>query len=164
MLHFIFLITLIVIIFFTFFILNRKHSHWKRQNIPHIAPEFFYGNARGVGVTYVHADFWKNMYLKLKSYAPLCGVYLYYEPFAIVTDLNLAKTILVKDFHIFANRGFYFNEKDDPASANLFNIEDERWKSLRNKLTPAFTSGKLKLMFPLIVEITNRMVDKLSEG
>lgn len=155
---------IILVILITFYLyLNYLHQYWKRENFPYIEPEFFYGNARGIGTKFVHADFWKTMYLKLKSRGPIAGVYLFYERFAIITDLDLVNRILVKDFHNFSNRGLYFNERDDPASANLFNIENERWKNLRHKISPAFTSGKLKLMCPIISEISDQLIEIMSK-
>lgn len=42
-------------------------------------------------------------------------------------------------------------------SEHLFQLEPERWKPLRTRLSPVFTSGKLKDMFPLIVECGNHL-------
>lgn len=73
----------IVFVLFAIFIslclyLNHIHHYWKRENFPYIEPEFFYDNARGIGTNFVHADFWKNMYLKLKSDGPIAGCFTHF--------------------------------------------------------------------------------------
>ncbi|XP_029669936.1 cytochrome P450 6a8-like, partial [Formica exsecta] len=45
----------------------------------------------------------------------------------------------------------------DPLSQHLFALEPKRWRPLRIKLSPVFTSGKLKEMFPLISECAEHL-------
>lgn len=137
--------------------------YWKMRKVPYIHPELIYGNSRGLGKKYHTSEFMKTMYLKLKPLGPIGGAYIYIRTVAIVTDLDLAKTIMVKDFNIFPNRGSYYNEKDDPLSAHLVNIEDDAWRQLRHKLTPTFTSGKLKMMFGTIAEVADRLISTLEK-
>lgn len=70
------------------------------------------------------------------------GVYFSSNPNFVVVDLELAKNMLQKDFNHFINHGIYVNEEDDPLTGHLFALEDERWKYIRTKLTPTFTSGE----------------------
>lgn len=87
-----------------------------------------------------------------------------YAPVLMVNDLELIKQILVKDFSNFSHRGLYRNEEIDPLIGNLFFLSGEKWRIVRAKLTPTFTSGKLKHMFPLIIETANEMINAFDEN
>lgn len=45
----------------------------------------------------------------------------------------------------------------DPLSQHLVALEPKRWRPLRTKLSPVFTSGKLKEMFPLILKSSEHL-------
>ena len=143
--------------------LHRRFQYWKNRNVPYIEPEFFFGNSRGIAKQYNSSEFTRRMYMKLKSAGPIAGIYIYIRRQAMIINLDLVKQILVKDFHIFTNRGNYSNEKDDPISANLVAIEDDAWRNLRHKITPTFTSGKLKFMFGTVADIADKLVDVIQK-
>lgn len=65
-------------------------------------------------------------------------------------DLELVKHITVKDFNNFTDRGVFVNEEKEPITGHLFLIGGEKWRFLRNKLSPVFTSGKIKMMYHTI--------------
>lgn len=143
--------------------LKRWVHYWKRRNVPYIQPTIFYGNSRGLGKEFFLNEFVKRMYLQLKPLGPVGGLFVFIRRVAIINDLDLVKTILVKDFNIFSNRGTYSNEKDDPLSGNLVNLEDDSWRQLRQKITPTFTSGKIKMMFATIDEISDRLITTIEK-
>lgn len=146
-----------------YLLLHRKYNYWKNRNVSYIQPEFFYGNARGLSKVYNMKTFVRRMYTQLKPSGPVSGIYMYIQTIALVTDLDLVKSILVKDFNIFPNRGSYANEKDDPLSAHLVNIEDDAWRNLRHKITPTFTSGKLKMMFGTVLETSDKLIETIAK-
>ncbi|VEN50704.1 unnamed protein product, partial [Callosobruchus maculatus] len=151
-------------IIFYFYILW-AHSYWKRNGIHQLEPKFFYGHVEKLLKKQLSmGDQFQILYNKIKSNGwKYGGIYFLTLPSFVVTDLDLIKHILQNDFTHFMNHGAYVNEKADPLTGNLFNLEDARWRSIRVKLTPTFTSGKLKMMFQTMVACTDGLEDLLLE-
>lgn len=78
------------------------------------------------------------------------GCYIFTRPALVLRDPELMKEILVKEFNTFFNRNAQTNHQKDPLSQNLFLLKGELWRHLRVKMSPIFTSFRLKQMFPLI--------------
>ncbi|GJQ77833.1 Cyp6a9 [Trypoxylus dichotomus] len=126
-----------------------KYSYWKRRNVPYVEPKLLFGNieypwSMKKGFLGILWDAHKEFKLKRQKFG---GIYLMHKPSFVPVDPDLIKSIMLNDFQYFMNHGNFLDEKNDPMSANLLNLEDEKWKTLRMKLTPTFTSGKLKLMY-----------------
>ncbi|XP_075217745.1 putative cytochrome P450 6a23 [Lycorma delicatula] len=137
-----------IVIFYRFW--TKNYNYWKDRNVPYVEPVFPFGNTKDfilstgfIGLVY------KDLYLKLKGHK-YGGYYFMRRPGIILRDPEVIKQIITKDFNYFTDRGITIDEKNDPLSAHLFNLGGEKWKKLRNKLTPTFTSGKMKTMFHLM--------------
>ncbi|XP_053675737.1 cytochrome P450 6a8-like [Anopheles nili] len=144
--------------------IKRRYHFWKDRSVAYIEPSFPFGNFRTLGkvehiapITQRHYDYFRLLNV------PYGGVFMLTTPLLYIFDTQLIKTLLVKDFHNFPNRGVYFNERDDPLSAHMFAIEGQKWRTLRAKLSPTFTSGRIKATFPLVQEVCRRFCDHLHE-
>lgn len=137
--------------------------YWKKRNVPYLEPEFYYGNSRGMGSKYHAYEFMLKCYHGLKHLGPIGGAYIMTRPCAFVNDLDLVRTVLIKDFNKFANRGIFSNRKFDPISDHISNVEDEVWKTMRTNLTAAFSIGKLKLMVDAISGYADKLMDKFEK-
>lgn len=159
----VFLCLILGLLSLLYLLLHRRNQYWKIRKIPFVEPEIFFGNSRGITKKFHAGDFMRRMYLQLKSKGPIGGIFIYVRTLALVTDLDLVKNILVKDFQSFPNRGIYHDEENDPLSCHLVNLKDDAWRTLRQKLSPAFTSSKLKLMFDIFVNQSNKFLMTLEK-
>lgn len=144
--------------------LKRKTTYWSDRGVPFVKPELFFGNMRGVTTSVHSSEIWVKCYNELKGQkSPIGGLFMYTAPVAMALDLDLLRNIFVKDFQYFRNHGTYLNEKDEPLTGHMFSAEDDQWKFLRTKLSPTFTSGKMKQMFPTVKEVADQLRDHLLE-
>ncbi|XP_063929823.1 probable cytochrome P450 6a23 [Zophobas morio] len=139
------------------------YQYWSRKNIPQLPPEIPFGNMPNPFNNKQHICLnSKRCYDEMKAKGwKHGGIYTVLTPIYFVIDLDYIKNIMVKDFHHFVDRGAYCNEEADPLSAHLFSLAGQRWKNLRAKLTPTFTSGKMKMMFQTLVDCVPNLLTKL---
>lgn len=142
----------------------RNATYWRNRGIPQEPPHPFFGNMVGFRSNRVVRNIVVEYYNKFrKSGYPFVGFNFLHKRTAFITDVKLAKNILIKDFSNFADRGQFHNERDDPLTAHLFNLDGKRWKELRQKLSPTFTSGKMKFMFPTVISVSEEFVKVMFE-
>lgn len=138
---------------------EKKRNYWKNNGIPHERPKSIIGISSKKGKEDNIILSLSKYYAKAKNNGfPFYGVYLFHKPTIIATDMDFIRMIMVTDFGKFMNRGTYSNEKDDPLSGDLIRLESHRWKEMRSKLTPTFTSCKMKFMYPSIVSVGEKLV------
>ncbi|XP_037951051.1 cytochrome P450 6a9-like [Teleopsis dalmanni] len=155
-----FLLYVIVgLVTYLLFLLKKRLSYWQSRGIPCEEPNWFLGNITGIQTSRCFADIWISYYKKFKGTGPFAGFYWFQKPAVFVLDTKLAKNILIKDFNKFVDRGFYSNPKDDPLTGEIFLLEGHKWRVMRNKLSPTFTSGKMKFMFPTVIEVGKEFIN-----
>uniref|UniRef100_A0A182Q572 Cytochrome P450 n=1 Tax=Anopheles farauti TaxID=69004 RepID=A0A182Q572_9DIPT len=140
--------------------LKYVYSYWERHGVHHLKPVIPYGNLRTLAEKKESFGIAINK-LYQQSTEPLVGVYLFFRPALLIRDPHLAKRIMVSDYQSFHDRGVYCEEQRDPFSANLFALPGQRWKNLRAKLTPTFTSGQLRNMMPTLMDVGNKLLEHM---
>ncbi|XP_053598699.1 cytochrome P450 6k1-like [Microplitis demolitor] len=138
--------------------MTRKFKYWKKRGVAEIEPTAFIGNFGDCLTAKKCAGDWlKDMY-NWSAGLPYMGFYVFDRPCLLVRDPSLIKQILVKDFNYFNNRFVSASPHDRLGDANLFLIKNPQWKIVRTKLTPIYTSGRLKKMFELMDAVGNDFI------
>lgn len=149
------LVLLLVVIGLVYLYLKHQYSYWSRRGVDQLKPKFFVGNFGDVIMQ--RANFFIHMgtlYDQFKG--KFGGVYMFTKPGILIKDPQLIRQILIKDFDTFSDREMYVDE-NEPLTATLFSLRGDRWRFMRSRLSPTFTSGKLKQMVPDIVGIGERL-------
>lgn len=146
-----FVAILVTVVFVIYYLVRRRYGVWERKGLFFIKPVFPFGN-------------FANLMLQKKSFGetvgdlykgtdePVVGIWSAFRPSLLIRDPDVVRQVLIKDFNTFHDRGIYSDEKRDPLSGHLFALPGEKWRKMRSKLSPTFTSGKLKGMFSTLVD------------
>lgn len=149
---FAYIVAIVLVLFATAYILVKyTYLYWQRRGIKYLQPRFPFGNLEQSFLQKrSNAEDYDALYKQTTE--PFIGVFGVFQPILLARDPEFIRNILIKDFQHFVNRGVHYDEERDPLSAHLFSIDGDKWKNLRVKLSPTFTSGKLKSMFSTLVD------------
>ncbi|XP_047989793.1 cytochrome P450 6B4-like [Leguminivora glycinivorella] len=135
---------------------TRNFNYWRDRNVAGPTPIPLFGNIKEsvlrrkiIGAVYqkIYYDFPQEK---------IVGVYKMTSPCLLIRDPDIVKQVLVKDFDIFADRVLWSGK--EALAMNLLSAPANTWRILRYKFTPLFTSAKLKNMFPLINETSDKFI------
>jgi len=127
-------------------------NYWKKRNVPYAKPTLpfvYFGD-----ILFFRATLglvFENIYKQLDG-EKYGETYALTNPGFIFRDPDIIKNVLVKDFSSFHDRGFFIDEEIDPLTGHLFLLSGNRWRNLHVKLSPTFTSGKMKMMFQTLID------------
>ncbi|XP_047000801.1 cytochrome P450 6k1-like [Schistocerca americana] len=138
------------------------YSYWSKKGVPQAPTVIQFGNAGRVFLGLTRLEFmFRDLYFRFRDHRYV-GVYMFTEPGLLLIDRDLFRLVFVKEFDAFSHRNINFDEKQ-PLNHHLFNLNGERWKRMRAKMSPAFTTGKLKMMFQTMQDCGRELVEVLHE-
>ncbi|XP_044006806.1 cytochrome P450 6a2-like [Aphidius gifuensis] len=140
---------------------NVVYKYWEKQGVHYVEPTFLIGNSAELMMGKKSMGTLHEKFYEANKQYGYYGVYGTKKPALVVSDPDLIRNVLVKNFSNFHDRGIPFNEKIDPITAHIFFLGGARWKNLRAKLTPTFTSGKMKQMFNVMYSCADKMTKHL---
>lgn len=137
---------------------TKNHNYWKDRGVKHDKPIPIFGtDAKRYLLQSSIAQMSAETYWKYPK-ERFVGYYRGTIPELVIRDPDLVKRIITTDFPYFYSRGLSPAHKViEPLLRNLFFADGDLWRLLRQRMTPAFSSSKLKAMFPLIVERAERL-------
>uniref|UniRef100_A0A2A4JDS0 unspecific monooxygenase n=1 Tax=Heliothis virescens TaxID=7102 RepID=A0A2A4JDS0_HELVI len=155
------LIWVVVLIAVVVLYLKQVYSSFSRHGIKHFKPVPILGN---MGQVVFRKHHYACDFIKLYNSFPeerFVGRFEFLTESVMIRDIELVKKITVKDFeHFLDHRTFGENTF---FARTLFFLKGQEWKDMRSTLSPAFTSSKIRLMVPFMVEVGDQMILSLKK-
>ncbi|CAL8109398.1 unnamed protein product [Orchesella dallaii] len=128
----------------------------EKLGIPVETPHFLLGsNPDGHKIVYAHKDL-----ERFHKYGSVYGVYEGRTPRLYVTDPEMIRRIMVKDFDHFYDRTV--PEWGHEIFDNLLDfLPGEKWKTIRSALTPMFTSSRIRNGGKNFAALTDKYIKEL---
>ncbi|XP_075213777.1 cytochrome P450 6a2-like [Lycorma delicatula] len=145
------------VIFCCVYYLTRNYNYWKERDFPHVKTLPIIDTIVNLllikepllnRITDIYNKFDGNKF---------GGFILCHKPALMILDPDLISQILITDFACFQNRGVPVAEWE-PLGCNIVSLSGDAWRVLRHKLTPTFSSVKVKSMFDQIKECSNILI------
>ncbi|XP_025193144.1 probable cytochrome P450 6a13 [Melanaphis sacchari] len=152
---------LVIVVTIAYYFSTSTFNKWKNLNVPYLKPFPLFGNTLNLALGKYHPFvFYNNIYDEFSGHK-YGGLYQMRTPYLMVRDPELINNMLIKDFSSFNDRGIYKDFEVNPILNNIFFMGNPAWKTLRNKFSPGFTSGKLKLMYDQIKECGDELIKNI---
>ena len=177
------LLLLTVLCYFAYRVHKKSRTYWQSMGVPVPPQTFLVGNhpsffnwealTRKTNITTIHRRQYDAVAGLGRPDLGFYGVYAFGSPSAVITDPDLAKRILVRDFDTFVDRVGESTAKlfaggqtltDKVWQYQLTVLTGEPWKNLRTTFSNIFTSGKMRHMTPLIKEVAARLDKSFEES
>ncbi|CAG2117959.1 unnamed protein product, partial [Medioppia subpectinata] len=136
---------------------TRNFNYFTKLGIKGPRPYFFVGTLWGNFLQ-------PNPVLELQRYQKYGKIYGIFEgnkAIVQVGDPDLIKQILVTDFHVFAGRRGIGNVRHPIMDLTLVAAKGDDWRRIRWIVSPTFTPGKMKRMYPLVRQSLATFLDTL---
>ncbi|XP_046677623.1 LOW QUALITY PROTEIN: cytochrome P450 6k1-like [Homalodisca vitripennis] len=152
------LLALISALCLLYWYITNNDDYWDKRGVTNIKKGTFLGTILG---KQSQADAVKEIYNQFPD-ERYVGLFQFKKPVLMVRDPTLINKVLVKDFTHFQDRSAPTLKKD-LFSRNLLGLKGSVWRTLRHKLTPTFTTGKLRGMFEQISKSSENLITKIDE-
>ncbi|XP_050460257.1 cytochrome P450 9e2-like [Cataglyphis hispanica] len=142
-----------VLVVYYYFSPRKRSNVFQQHGVPYIRPQF------------VLVRLWE-IFIRPKSFAALnkeiynfhpdakyIGFFNFSQVVVVLRDLELIKSIGIKNFDSFHDHIFFGSDAQDPLfGKNLIALRGDEWRDVRTLLSPSFTSSKMRAMFQLMTE------------
>ncbi|KAH8372471.1 hypothetical protein KR093_011702, partial [Drosophila rubida] len=156
------LLTLVGLLFLLYKLITINHNEFEKRGLPYEKPLPIVGN--NLDIVLERGSFQKLLseFYARNRHHKLAGFFNFMAPTIILIDPEIIKKITIKDFDYFPNHQTTFPKEDRLVHDMMSSLKDQKWKDIRNTLSPSFTASKMRAMFGIMNECLAECMDHLA--
>nr|UUB32700.1 cytochrome P450 CYP9AZ1 [Dendroctonus valens] len=153
------LATVVILIAGVLFYFIKPLWYWSNKGVRQSNPLPFFGDSAKLIFRKINLyDFVKSFY-DMYPNTSITGIYNFRAPVLMIKDPELIKQVAVKDFDSFTDHAPSADPDADPLWCNnLFALTGDRWKEMRNLVSPTFTTSKIKIIYELMADTAEQYI------
>ncbi|XP_019884431.2 cytochrome P450 9e2-like [Camponotus floridanus] len=142
------------LVIYYYFSSCKRSNDLEQHGIPYIRPQF----VQTLWQLFVRPKSFATSIQELYNFYPdakYTGLFNFSKLVVVMRDLELIKSIGIKNFDSFQDHLFFGSEstnRDPLFGKNLVALRGDQWRDIRTLLSPSFTSSKMRAMFQLMSE------------
>ncbi|KAG8246756.1 hypothetical protein J6590_077712 [Homalodisca vitripennis] len=154
------IVLFLLLLWALYWFITKDYYFWEKMGVPCKKAIFPFGSLKDVTLGKEHlGKSYSKVYTEFSG-EPYFGVVEFNGPALVIRDPELVKHILIKDFNHFVDRVPFVHNPKESISQHLFLMyEEDGWRDMRHKLSPAFSSVKIKHMFQLMLKNSKQLED-----
>lgn len=168
------LLILFVLLGLIYYWLTQNKSYWYDRNVPNTGFKILFGDDKMFFTQSESPHDWVlRTYNQFKD-VPFFGSWtLFGKPILMIrNDFDLIKSIWIKDFDHFAiadsttqaqSSTWPSSREEKIVLKHVQTATGDEWKDIRSTFSPIFTSGKLRMMTPLLWDVNKKMNEYVSK-
>ncbi|KAF0294716.1 Cytochrome P450 3A31 [Amphibalanus amphitrite] len=142
------LTVIVVLLAWAYYSFTKNFDFWKSRGVSGPKPCLPWGNEVGKMFSgFFEMDNWLYYEHGGKKF---CGLFEMHHPVLFVGDLDLIRSITIKDFDHFVNQRDQFGAEF--WKETLILLRDAKWKETRAVMSPTFSASKLKAMHQVTLD------------
>uniref|UniRef100_A0A336LRM3 CSON012862 protein n=1 Tax=Culicoides sonorensis TaxID=179676 RepID=A0A336LRM3_CULSO len=155
---------LIITFGLVYYLATKNNEFFEKQGVKYKKPHLLVGNLwPTISRQKNFFEHYKSLYDEFKDVG-FFGTFEFTRPILIIRDPDIVKQICIKDFDSFVNHRIIIDLDVDPIfGRNLFVMKDNKWRLMRNMMSPAFTGTKMRFLFSTIRDSMKNTTDYLIE-
>lgn len=142
---------------------SNRYEHFRRLGVDTPSPTFLVGNMGKVFTLKQQFGSLVTQWYQTYTDLPYIGYYNGLTPSILVRDPDVVKDVLIKDFASFSENDIHAG-KEDLLSFNPFGLVGDQWKRSRSIIAQLFTANKIKVVFPLMQIVCDRLTSFIGKS